>query len=131
VVETLPSSFAPVCSPNVLLPLPAIKETNSTCTKKTPYVTIVIPEGATFEPLNPDGSCVSQSTSDGKNILVCTGKAFLEYDLKVCTPPIVVNSDLNKCAQGDTFNTANQCCVVAPPQGAGCILYKVKLKGCQ
>lgn len=125
------SSLAPVCGPNVLVPVPEIKETNSTCTKKTPYVTIVIPEGATFESLNPDASCVSQSTSDNKNILVCTGPSFLEFDLKVCTPPVIASGDLNKCVTGDTFDSANQCCVVAPPEGAGCLLYKVKLKGCQ
>ncbi len=133
VVEPSPAapSFALACAPNVIIPVPEIKETNSTCTKKAPYVTVVIPEGATFEALNPGGSCVTQSTSDGKNILVCTGASFLEYDLKVCTPPVVASSDLGKCPQNDTFDSANQCCVVAPPQGAGCVLYKMKLKGCQ
>jgi hypothetical protein len=132
ILETVNSSFAPACGPNVPLPPPPeIKETNSTCAKKNPYVTIVVPDGATFEPLDPAGSCVSQKASDGKHILLCTGPGFLEYDLKVCVPPPpVAESDLGRCSEGSNFDAANQCCVAAPPGGAGCAIYKIKLKGC-
>jgi serine/threonine protein kinase len=125
------SSFAPVCGPDVLPPVPEIKQTNSTCTKKTPYVTLFVPNGATFEVLNPDGSCTSQKTGDGRTILICTGPYFLEYDLKVCASPVVSSSDLGKCSQDATFDSANQCCAAAPPEGPGCTLVKVKLKSCQ
>ena len=58
------------------------------------------------------------------------GSLFLVFDLKVCTPPVVSSDDLGKCSQDATFDSANQCCVAAPPEGAGCTIFEVKLKGC-
>ncbi len=125
-----PVPFAPFCAAEVVVPAPAVKVTNVVCIQRAPYASVTIPEGATFESLNTEGSCVSEATSSGKNVLSCTGPSFLAFDLKVCTPPVVSNDDLGKCSQDATFDSANQCCVAAPPQGAGCTIFEVKLKGC-
>ncbi len=124
------AAFAPFCSADVLVPTPAVRLTGSVCAKKIPYVSLVIPAGATFEVSDPQGSCIVEATSNGKTVLSCSGPSFLVYDLKVCVPPVIANPDLDKCSQGDTFDSANQCCIAAPPEGAGCTLYEIKLKGC-
>ena len=125
-----PTSFTPFCAEKLTIPTPFVKETNYVCIKKFPYTTITIPEGATFDVTDPQASCVSEANSNGRTVLSCSGPSFLVYDLKVCIPPVVSNSDLNKCLQGDTFDSTNQCCIAAPPQGAGCAIFVVKLKGC-
>ena len=123
-------SFAPFCAENITIPTPSVKETNYVCIRRLPYTTITIPEGATFEVTDPQASCVFEATSNGKTVLSCSGPSVLVYDLKVCSPPEVSDSDLDKCSQGDTFDPANQCCIAAPPEGAGCTIFVVKLKGC-
>ena len=129
-LEVATQSFAPSCSENLIVPTPFVKETNYVCLKRRPYTTITIPEGATFEVTDPQASCISEATSRGRTVLSCSGPSFLEYDLKVCVPPVIENSDLNKCSQGDTFDSTNQCCIAVPPEGAGCTIFVVKLKGC-
>jgi len=124
------SAFAPFCAENITVPTPLVKETNYVCIMRRPYTTITIPEGAVFEVTDPQASCISEATSKGRTVLSCSGPSFLEYDLKVCVPPVIENSDLNKCLQGDTFDSTNQCCIAAPPEGAGCTIFVIKLKGC-
>lgn len=130
-LEVVPTtSFAPFCAENITLPPPFIKETNYACIKRRPYTTITIPEGASYEVTDPLAACIYEATSNGRIVLSCSGPSFLEYDLKVCVPPVIENSDLDKCSQGDTFDSTNQCCIAAPPEGAGCTIFVVKLKGC-
>ena len=124
------TAFAPFCAADVIIPIPAVRMTGSVCSKKFPYVSLIIPEGATFEVTDPQASCISEATSNGRTVLSCSGPSFLIYDLKVCVPPVVPNSDLDKCSQGDTFDSTNQCCIAAPTEGAGCTIFVVKLKGC-
>lgn len=131
VVEPSAIPFAPFCSADLIPAPPEVKLTNSVCVSKKPYVSIAIPDNATFESLDPAASCDTESISGERDIISCTGTGFLEFDLKVCTPPVVANEDLNKCSTDATFDSANQCCVPSPPEGAGCILFKVNLKGCQ
>ena len=125
-----PLPFAPACSAGVTIPAPLVKETNKVCTEKKPYTVVSIPEGATFEPLNPKLICTKESSSNGRTLISCGGPQLFSYNLKVCVPPVVANIDLNKCAQDSIFNATNQCCVGAPPDGAGCTIFKVDLKGC-
>jgi serine/threonine protein kinase len=129
-LEATVQAFAPFCAAGVVIPTPFVRVTNYECILRRPYNAITIPEGATFEVADPQGSCRYEATSNGRTVLSCTGPSFLVYDLKVCVPPIVSNSDLDKCSQGNTFNSADQCCVAAPPQGAGCTIFVVKLGGC-
>ena len=131
-LEVTAPVFAPFCSENLIIPTPFVRETNYSCFKKRPYTALIIPDDATFEVIDPkgQGSCISEATSNGRRVLSCSGPSFLVYDLKVCAPPITENSDLNKCSQGDTFDSSNQCCIAAPPQGAGCNIFVIKLKGC-
>jgi serine/threonine-protein kinase len=130
VVEPSPVLFAPFCAADVVVPIPDVKQTNVVCVQKAPYAAITIPEGATFESLNAEGSCILEANSNGKDILSCTGPSFLLFDIKICTPPVISDDDLGKCSQDATFDSANQCCVAAPPEGAGCTIFEVKLKGC-
>jgi len=130
--EQAPSpAFAPLCSAEVFIPAPEIIETNRTCIKKIPYSFLSIPEGAVFEVLTPEGSCKIESVSGGKQLLLCSGTNFLAMDVKVCTPPVLSEADLNQCSSDATFDSANQCCVTVPPQEAGCTLLQISLKGCE
>jgi serine/threonine protein kinase len=119
------------CAAGIAIPTPAVKETNKACVEKIPYTLISIPEGATFESLKPGLSCTIEKTSNGKSIISCTGKQLFSYNLKVCVPPVVSSADSGKCSQGTTFNSANQCCLAVPPDGAGCTIFKVDIRSCQ
>ena len=129
VASALP--FAPACSANIVIPIPAVKETNKACVTKIPYTSVSIPEGATFESLDPKLSCAIETTSNGKTIIACTGQQLFSYNLKVCVPPVVSSADLGKCTQDSVFDSVNQCCVTPPPDGAGCIIFQVDLRSCQ
>ena len=118
--------FAPACAAGGTIPTPKVNETNKVCTKKIPYTFITIPEGAKFTPLNPDMRCSLESST----LISCTGKEAFSYELEVCLPPVVASADLNKCAADSIFDSANQCCAVIPPQGAGCTIFKVDLRSC-
>jgi hypothetical protein len=129
VVSVVP--FAPACAAGVAIPTPVVKETNKVCVEKKPYTAMSIPEGATFEPLNSKLSCVKETTSNGRTIISCGGPQLFSYNLKVCIPPVVSSADLGKCSQDTVFDSANQCCLTPPPDGAGCTIFKVDLRACQ
>jgi serine/threonine-protein kinase len=122
--------FAPACAAGVTIPAPVVRETNKLCVEKKPYTAISIPEGATFESLNPSMSCVEERTGNGRTTISCGGPQLFSYELKVCLPPVVSSADAGKCDQGSTFDSANQCCIVTPPD-AGCTTFKVDLRACQ
>ena len=126
-----PLPFAPACAEGITIPIPEVHETNKACVTKIPYTSVSIPEGAEFESLSPDMTCAIETTSDGKSIVACTGRQLYSYELKVCTPPVVANEDLNKCESGSLFEAANQCCVPTPKDGAGCTTFKIDLRSCQ
>jgi serine/threonine protein kinase len=124
------ASFAPFCSADVNFPVPEARETNNICVQKRAYSYLAISEGATYEVLNPDGSCRVEAVSGGRQTLSCTGTPFLIMDVKVCNPPVLSNDDLNQCSTDSTFNAENQCCIAVLPQEAGCTIVEIKLKGC-
>ncbi|MDD2920739.1 MAG: serine/threonine-protein kinase [Anaerolineales bacterium] len=121
--------FAPDCPAEIAIPTPVITEIDKFCVEKFfPYTTIAIPEGATFESLDPGFSCKAERARNGKSILSCTGKSSFSFDLKVCAPP---SADLNKCPQNAAFDSANECCVTTlPPEGAGCVLRRIDIRAC-
>jgi serine/threonine protein kinase len=123
--------FAPACAAGVAIPTPVVKETNKVCVEKKPYTALSIPEGATFESLNSKLTCVKETTSNGRTVISCGGPQLFSYNLKVCAPPAVSSADSDKCAQGATFDSANQCCMAASPDSAGCTTVKVDLRACQ
>jgi len=122
--------FAPACAAGVKIPSPIVKETNKLCAEKKPYTVITIPEGATFESLSSDMKCTKERSSNGITTISCGGPQLFSYELKVCEPPVVSSVDSGKCDQNSTFNSANQCCITTPPEGAGCTLFKVDLRAC-
>jgi serine/threonine protein kinase len=126
-----PLPFASSCAAGSAIPTPDVKETNKACIEKIPYTSVSIPEGATFESSKPEFTCKIAATSKGKSIITCTGKQSFSYNLKVCAPPVVSSADSGKCAQGATFDSANQCCITTPPDGAGCTTFKVDLRSCK
>lgn len=125
------ASFAPFCSEGIEIHSAFARETNSICTRKLPYSYVSVQEGAVVEALHPDGSCRLEATSDGRQTYSCTGTPFLVMDVKVCSPPVLSDDDLNKCPSDATFNSEAQCCVAVPPGDAGCTVLEIKLKGCQ
>jgi len=123
--------FAPACAGDIVIPTPAIKETNKTCVQKKPYTSISIPEGATFTPLDEALLCNVETTGNGKTIITCTGQMLYSYKLKVCAPPVIDSADAGKCDQDSTFDSANQCCITTPPDGAGCTVFQADIGACQ
>jgi serine/threonine protein kinase len=123
--------YLPACAADVVIAGPEIKETNKICVEKKPYTAISIPGDATFQPVSDGLSCVKEKTANGKTIISCTGMELIAYDLKVCVPPVVSAEDGGKCEPGSTYSTANNCCVAPPPEGAGCVLFKVNVGACQ
>ena len=122
--------FAPACNAGVTIPVPVVTETNKVCTKKIPYTFISIPEGAIFEPLDPNLRCTTESVNNGTTLISCTGQQVFSYQLKVCEPPVVSSADPGKCSTDSIFDAANQCCVTVPPEGAGCTVFKVDIRSC-
>ena len=122
--------FAPACAAEIVVPSPVVDETTKICVQKAPYTLITIPEGATFESLNSKMTCTKERSSNGITTISCGGPQLFSYDLKVCVPPVVSSEDLGKCEQDSIFDAANQCCIAPPPDGAGCTIFKVDLKGC-
>jgi len=131
--ETVTASvipFAPACDAGITIPVPVVKEINKVCTKKIPYTFITIPEGATFESLNPAMTCARETTNNGNTIISCKGQQVFSYQLRVCTPPVLSSDDLGKCSPDSTYNSANQCCAAVSQQEAGCTEFKVDLRSC-
>ncbi|GAB1471592.1 hypothetical protein MASR2M66_24700 [Chloroflexota bacterium] len=125
------SGFAPACSANVTLPVPEVKETNSICAKKSPYVNLTIPEGAEFKALTADSSCKVSATSGGKDVITCTGPNFVLIEIQVCQRPELTNEQTAQCAADSTYNVGGACCMTVAPEDAGCVVQQVQLKGCQ
>lgn len=123
--------FAPACTAGQGYPLPPVRETDKVCITKIPYTALRIPEGATFTPLNPALKCTEEATRDGYTVISCTGKQLFSYDLKVCKRPPLPEADLAKCSVDSTFDPANGCCAAAPPEDAGCTIFKVDIRACQ
>lgn len=125
------SAFAPACSEGVDFPKPDLKVTDYFCQTRIPYASVTIPEGASYEELTAEANCVYAGINKGRQVLTCSGTNFLEFSLKVCAPPEIVNEDLGKCSEDGTYNSANGCCVAVPQQDAGCIEAPIILKGCE
>jgi serine/threonine protein kinase len=122
--------FAPACAAGIKFPIPQVTETNKVCITKIPYTALQIPEGAVYNPLDPEFSCKEEATRDGKTIISCTGKPLFSFDLKVCQPPPPPAPGLNQCAPNSTFDPVNQCCAAVPPREAGCTIVKIDIRGC-
>ncbi|NJN80056.1 MAG: serine/threonine protein kinase [Anaerolineales bacterium] len=74
ITETSAPVFAPACSADVIIPVPAeARLTDNRCQQRTPYASFAISSGAEFELLNPEGSCRVESTSGGRQVISCTG----------------------------------------------------------
>ncbi len=131
--ESIPSPsaipFAPNCSSVTIIPTPAIRELDKTCVEKNPYTLLSIPEGTTFQSLDPDFFCKIENTRNGKSALSCTGKPAFSFDLKICTPSNF-STDIIKCPQASVFDSVNQCCTAAPPQDAGCTIIELDIRSC-
>ncbi len=125
------SSFAPSCSASVAFPTPEVKETNSICTKKTPYANLTIPEGSEYKVLTADSKCDIVATSSGKDVITCTGPSFALIEVQVCQRPELTSEQTSQCASDSTYNAENACCVAVPQEEAGCVIQEVQLKGCQ
>lgn len=128
---TSSSSFAPACSANISLPVPEVKETNSICARKLPYVNLSIPEGAEFTTLTADSSCKVSATSGGKDVITCTGPNFAVIEVQICQRTELTNDQIAQCSKDSTYNVEGACCMAVAPEDAGCVVQQVQLKGCQ
>lgn len=125
------SSFAPACLASITLPVPEVKETNSICTRKLPYVNLSIPEGAEFTALTADSSCKVSATSGGKNVITCTGPNFAVIEVQICQRTKLTNDQIAQCSTDSTYNVEGACCMAVALEDAGCVVQQVQLKGCQ
>jgi serine/threonine protein kinase len=124
--------FAAYCRPDTQqVPLPVVLERNKDCTNKLPYTTVSIPLGATFESLSADMTCETTKTQATDVLVTCASKNSFAYQLKVCNPaPALQSSESGRCAEGDAYDQANQCCLKPPAADAGCTVFKVDMKIC-
>ncbi len=123
--------FAPACKAGAGFPPPPVEATDKVCITKIPYTTVKIPEGATFIPADPALKCRPEVTRDGYTLISCTGQQLFSYDLKVCKPPPLSQTDLAQCPANATFDPRNACCAAVPPEDAGCTIFKVDIRACQ
>lgn len=128
--STPTSSLAPICAAPLAMPTPVVNWIDSFCVSKTPYTTVALPEGATFQPTNPSFTCKAEFTRNGKTTISCTGIPSYTFSLKVCQPSFAT-LNLEKCADGQFFDAQNLCCAPAPAEDAGCRTYKVDIRSCQ
>ncbi len=123
--------FAPDCPAAAPPPTPVVNWLDSFCVEKVPYTTVSIPEGATFESLNPDFSCKAEITRKGKTTLSCLGIPSYSFNLKVCNPPAVLApSDSAQCPPDKSYDAANQCCAAPLSPDASCVIFKVDIRSC-
>jgi hypothetical protein len=124
--------FAAYCQPDTQqVPVPVVLERNKDCTNKLPYTTVSIPLGATFESLSADMTCETTKTQATDVLVTCASKNSFAYQLKVCNPaPALQSSESGRCAEGDAYDQANQCCLKPPAADAGCTVFKVDMKIC-
>ncbi|HEY2981276.1 MAG TPA: serine/threonine-protein kinase, partial [Anaerolineales bacterium] len=124
--------FAAFCQPDtVQIPTPAVVEKNRACANKFPFITVSIPLGAAFESLSPDMTCELTKTQATDELVTCTSKQSFLYQLQVCNPaPVIPASPPGKCAEGDSFDQANQCCLKPAASGAGCTIFEIAMKTC-
>jgi hypothetical protein len=124
-------TFAPACSADVTFPAPVAKETDNFCVQKIPYAYAMMSESSTYNVLNTDGSkCRVEAVKNGEKVISCTGPSFAVVEVEVCSAIELSSNDLAQCSADNTYNSANQCCVAAPPEKAACKTIKIQLKGC-
>jgi tRNA A-37 threonylcarbamoyl transferase component Bud32 len=124
--------LAAFCQPDtVQVSQPAVLERNKTCSNKLPYTTVSIPLGATFESLSPDMTCEVTNTQTNDVLVTCTSMQSFFYQLKVCNPaPVLETTDPGRCAEGDIYDGADQCCLKPAADDAGCTIFQVDMKTC-
>ena len=124
--------FAPVCqSVHPPVPEPFIIERNKSCANKFPFITYSIPLHASFESLSPDMTCAVTKLQADDQLITCQSRNSFSYQLRVCNPPpLMPTSEPGRCAEGDSFDAASQCCLKPPPPDAGCVVVEVAMKVC-
>jgi hypothetical protein len=135
-VVTQPKALAPYCQQSAYVPgvspaqqgqceLPAVDVRGQYCSGEDSYVTVNIPDGASYSLNRKDYTC-EESVVDGKRLLTCKGPRYIEtsVDVTVCndactTTPSQAGSPA-ACDPGYALDTNSGTCVYSPiPAAAG------------
>jgi hypothetical protein len=131
-------NFAPACpaASSGSCAAPDVKDTIASdryCVDKVPYENISIPDGVTFQVLEPDKlTCVDNGTmAKGKHVIECHGTE--NWSSKVTfTNTACGGSNLQtgtgKCQEGSGYDAGQNCC--APLGGGGSVTITVNMGEC-
>jgi hypothetical protein len=129
---------APLCTVDPLALActpPLVEERDKFCVKKIPYALMALPVGTNFQPADSGLTCTDEGVRDGMQMVSCTGKRLVSYDLKVCNSTCSAAAPLTtgtaQCPQGYGYNAAAGCCWPMPAPDAGCKLFKVDIGTCE
>jgi hypothetical protein len=132
-------TFAPACQAATSCAAPDVKEVagdENYCVEKIPYQNIALAPGTTFESLDPTGvfKCQDSGTDlDGKDIITCTGKELVAYELKVTNSACAANAlatGTGQCQDGLGYDAAQNCCAPLTDASAGSVTVKVNMGAC-
>ncbi len=132
-------AFAPTCQ-NVSssCTVPDVKDTvaaETTCVQKIPYQSIFVPEGTTFEVLDPTNlTCIDNGgIVNGKHVIECHGKELWTTELKLTNVACGSNTlvtGTGQCQDGYGFDSTQNCCAPVTSDAGNSITIKVNMGGC-
>lgn len=136
-----PPKFAPFCQPSsasIATPMvcqePIAEQSSSYCSRKTPYNTILINPGSTYETLNEAVTCKEAGENNGKQVLICTGPMVTPFELQVCDPSCAIQpfpAGTTECPQDLRYNDLLRCCEREPiPVDGNCVTLKLQTRSC-
>lgn len=138
-------AFAPACqavssctAPDVVTDKP-VEQT--ICIKKIPWQNFLVAEGTVFEYVPKEGDpelypLICKDTGakqDGKVYIGCHGSQLWTYNAKVTNPSCAssaLQEGTTSCAEGQGYDSANNCCAPLAAGDAGSVIIKVNLGAC-
>jgi len=136
--------FAPACQASSSCTAPDVQENpveDTICLAKIPWQNFLVPEGTVFEYQPKEGDpesypliCKDTGEKQGDMIFIgCHGAQLHTYNAKV-TNPSCASSTLQEgttsCADGQGYDSANNCCAPLATGDAGSVIIKVNIGAC-
>ncbi|MEW6402790.1 MAG: hypothetical protein AB1649_13390 [Chloroflexota bacterium] len=133
-------AFAPTCQ-NVSASCtpPDVKDTvaaESFCVQQVPYQLIFLPEGTTFEVLDPANlTCLDNGAmQDGKHVIECHGTEEWTTELKITNVACGSNTlvtGTGQCQEGYGYDATQACCAPVTTDAGNTTIIKVNMGGCR
>ena len=131
--------FAPTCQ-NISssCTVPNVGDTvasETTCLQKVPYQLIFVPEGTTFEVLDPTNlTCVDNGgVVDGKHVIECHGTELWTTQLRLTNVTCGSNTlatGTGQCQEGYGYDATQNCCAPVTSSAGNSVMINVNMGGC-